>query len=173
MAEKEKDGEGGDAEKPKGGKKKLIIIIVAVLILVGGGAGAFMMMGGKDDAAEEEGGEGEHGEEAAEGEEGVEGELPGAMMPLETFIVNLRVKGSFLKITMSLEFGEPELPHTAENDVPKIRDAVIRLLAKKDAQELLSPEGKEKLDDEIKDGVNQVLGSEDVVAVYITEFIIQ
>ncbi|MCC6954309.1 MAG: flagellar basal body-associated FliL family protein [Deltaproteobacteria bacterium] len=162
------------AEKPAGGgKKKLIMIIVAVLVLVGGGAGAFFVMGGS--GSEEGGEEGEEGEEHGEeeGAEGEHGELPGAIMPLETFIVNLQVKGSFLKTTINLEFADPELPHSAENDMPKIRDAVIRVLTKKEAKEILTPEGKDKMRDEIKETVNQSLGSEDVVGVFFSEFIVQ
>jgi flagellar FliL protein len=164
------------AEKPAGGgKKKLIMIIVAVLVLVGGGAGAFFVMGGSgSEEGGEEGEEGEeHGEEGEEGAEGEHGELPGAIMPLETFIVNLQVKGSFLKTTINLEFADPELPHSAENDMPKIRDAVIRVLTKKEAKEILTPEGKDKMRDEIKETVNQSLGSEDVVGVFFSEFIVQ
>jgi flagellar basal body-associated protein FliL len=43
----------------------------------------------------------------------------------------------------------------------------------KTAQEILVVEGKEKLREEIKDGVNNAMGSEDVVNVYFTEFIVQ
>ena len=168
MAEAEKEEA---AEKPAGGKKKLIIIIAAVVLLIGAGAGAFFVMGSGGGGEEGEEGEEEHAEEA-EGE-GEHGEMPGAMMPLETFIVNLQVKGSFLKTTINLEFADPELPHSAENDMPKIRDAVIRVLTKKEAKEILSPEGKDKLRDEVKEAVNQALGSEDVVGVFFSEFIVQ
>lgn len=177
MAEKEKDKEkeGGEGEAKKGGKKKLIIIIVGVLLLVGIGVGAFLVLG--KSGKTEEGEEGAETEEAAGEEEGGEGgehgELPGAIMPLETFIVNLQVKGSFLKVTINLEFAEPELPHSAETDMPKIRDAIIRVLSKKEAKDILAPEGKDKVRDEIKEIVNQTLGSEDVVGVYFTEFIVQ
>lgn len=153
-----------------GGKKKLFIIIGAVVILVGVGVGAFLALGSGGGAGEEEGAEGEAAEEAeGEGEEA----LPNAVLPLETFIVNLQVKGSFLKTTMQLEFAEPELPHTVENDLPKIRDAIIGILSSKASSDLLTVEGKEKLREEIRDGVNETLGAEDVVQVYFTEFIIQ
>lgn len=161
------------AEAPaKGGSKKLIIIIaVVVLVLVGGGVGAFFAFGKSKGGEEgtEEGAEGEGG-----GEEGAEEvDLPPAVLPLDTFIVNLQVKGSFLKTTLQLEFAEPEIPHTIEHDTPKIRDAIIRVLSSKAAPDILSTEGKEKLRDELKNAVNEALKSEDVVQVYMTEFIIQ
>ena len=158
-----------EAAAPKKSKKMLIIIIVAVLVLVGGGVGAFLALGKKGEAEGEEGGEEEEGEP---GEEEAH-DLPPAVLPLDTFIVNLQVKGSFLKTTLQLEFAEPELPHTVEHDTPKIRDAIIRVLSSKAAPDILSTEGKEKLREELKIAVNEALRSEDVTQVYMTEFIIQ
>ena len=173
MAEEEKE-DGEEKAGKGGGKKKLIIIIVAAVVLLGGGVGAFLAMSGGKPAAEgEEAGAEEVEEEAAAEGEGEHGELPGAMMQLDTFIVNLQVKGSFLKTTISLEFAEPELPHTVENDTPKIRDAIIRVLSTRTANDILNKDGKEKLGEEIKKVVNEVLESEDVVKVYFTEFIVQ
>lgn len=171
-SDKKEDQDGKEEEAPKKSKKKLFIII-GVLVLVLGGAGAFFMMGGKKS------GEGDEGEDAGSEEGGEEsgskkhGELPGAIVPLDTFIVNLQIKGSFLKTVIQLEFGEPEQPHTFDADLPKVRDAIIRVLSSKQAQEILNPEGKEKLREEVKNAVNNTLGSEDVVNVYFTEFIVQ
>ena len=171
MAEEEKEKAEEGAAKG-GGKKKLIIIIIAVVVLLGGGVGAFFAL--KKKPADAEGGEegGDTGEDTAEGG-GEEVELPPAILPLDTFIVNLQVKGSFLKTTLQLEFTEPELPHTIEHDTPKVRDAIIRVLTSKAAADILGAEGKEKLREELKKAVNEALKSEDVTNVYITEFIIQ
>ncbi|MCB0324007.1 MAG: flagellar basal body-associated FliL family protein [Bdellovibrionales bacterium] len=164
MAEEESTGE---ESKSGGGKKKLIIIIVLVLVLVGGGVGAFLALGGSKEDAEE----GEELEE--EGEETGEAILPAAVLPLETFIVNLQVKGSFLKVTLQLEFAEPELPPTVESEIPKLRDTIIRILSSKESAEILTQQGKETLREELRNGVNETLGAEDVTQVYFTEFIIQ
>ena len=174
MAEEKKEGEEGGDSKGKS-KKTLFIIIGAVVLLIVIGVGAFLALSGSKKSADGE--EGDDTEEVAtEGEGGAEGEgveLPGAILPLETFIVNLQVKGSFLKTTIQLEFAEPELPHTIESDVPKIRHAIIRILSAKTAADILSEEGKEKTREEIKIAVNETLGSEDVVQIYYTEFIVQ
>ena len=161
------DDKGNEEEAGGGGKKKLIIGIVVLLVLVGGGVGAFLAMGSGGEESEDE----EFEEE--EYEEGDASLLPPAVLPLETFIVNLQVKGSFLKTTIQLEFGEPELPATIESDIPKIRDAVIGYLSTKSSAEILTAEGKEKLREEIRDSVNETLGAEDVTQVFFTEFIIQ
>ena len=171
----EKEGKEGEGEGAKKGSKKLIIIIAAVVILVGGGAGAFFALGGskaKEGEEATDGGDAGEGETAAEGE-GEGGELPGAVVPLEVFIVNLGVKGSFLKTSIQLELSKPEPGKDFEHNVPKIRDAIIRVLSTRIAQEILAPEGKEKLRDEVKKAANDALGTEDVVAVYFTEFIVQ
>ena len=175
--DKDKDEEGKE-EAPKK-SKKMLFIIGGVLLLVVIGAGAFFMLSGGKKAADGEGEDGEEPAEAAEGhgeagkEGGHGGALTGSIVPLDTFIVNLQVKGSFLKTLIQLEFGEPGQPHTLESDMPKVRDAIIRIMSGKTAQEILSVEGKEKLREEVKDGVNNAMGSEDVVNVYFTEFIVQ
>ena len=170
-----KNEEKEDAEVKKessgGGKKKLIIIIVLALVLVGGGVGAFFAFGHK--------GEGDEGGDAATSEEdggdkgGDEATTPPFVLALEPFIVNLQIKGSFLKTTIQLQFSEPEQPPHLESDVPKIRDSVIRILTSKSAQEILSADGKEQLREELKDALNEALGGEDVTQVFFTEFIIQ
>lgn len=175
---KEKEGEAKE-EAPKKSKKMLFIIVGVVVLLAVAGGAFFMLKGSKkpadgeaDDAATDEStdaGEGKGGEGGKEGKGG----LSGSIIPLDTFIVNLQVKGSFLKTTIQLEFGEPGQPHTLESDMPKVRDAIIRIMSGKTAQDILSVEGKEKLREEVKDGVNNAMGSEDVVNVYFTEFIVQ
>ncbi len=169
--DEEEEGEKQEAAAKKSGKKLLIIIIAALLVLVLGAVGAFF-------ALKKSGAGGEEGLEVAADEEGEEAgtegaELPGAIFPLETFIVNLTVKGSFLKTAVQLEFARPELPPNIENDVPKIRDVIIRILSSKNATEILSVEGKDKLREEVKNAVNEALRSQDVVYVYFTEFIVQ
>lgn len=172
MAEKKEEAQ----EAPKGGKKKLVIIVAVAVLVIGGGVGAFLALGSKKPAEGEAGleegaAEGEHG--GGEGGEGENVVLPPAVLPLETFIVNLQVKGSFLRTTIQLEFAESELPHTIENDTPKIKDAVIKVLSAKSSSELLTSEGKEKIKTEVRESVNEILGGEEVTQVYFTEFIIQ
>jgi len=179
MASDKREKDEGKEEAPKKSKKKLFIIIGAVVVLLIVAGGAFFMLKGGKKAAEGEGEEAtdesteSSGEKGGEGKEGGKGSLSGSIVPLDTFIVNLQVKGSFLKTTIQLEFGEPGQPHTLEADMPKVRDAIIRIMSGKTAQDILSVEGKEKLREEVKDGVNNAMGSEDVVNVYFTEFIVQ
>lgn len=157
-----------EAESGGGSKKLIIIVAVVVLLVVVGGVGAFLALGGSGQGDED--GEEDFEEDVEEDEEM---DAPAAILPLETFIVNLQVKGSFLKSTVQLEFAEPELPPTVESDVPKIRDAIIRVLSGKSSADILTVEGKERLREELRDTVNDAIGAEDVTQVYFTEFIIQ
>lgn len=189
MSAKEEKDEAGHAEggeaKPKG-KKKLIIIIAAVVLLLGGG-GAFMMMGGEKKEGDEE-----HHEEPEKIYETVK---------LDTFIVNLSENTTFLKTTILIEYdpsllissgasggsakggghaggSEPPkggLPPAMEKRKPMITDAVIRVLSSKKSSDVLSPEGKEQLKQELIEAINEAIGLDDapVVNIYFTEFIIQ
>lgn len=169
MADKEQTP-SEDSGAAKGGKSKLLIIIlISVLILVIAAVGAVFALSG-DKKTEE--GEGEETDEYTV-EDVEKTNLPGAILPLETFIVNLQVKGSYLKTTVQLQFSHPEVPPSMKTDLPKVRDAVITTLSAKRAQDILSLEGKELLRQEIREAVNDSLGVEDVTEVFFTEFIIQ
>lgn len=182
MSKEEKE-ESKEAGGGKGNKKLLIIIAVLALLLVlviGGAVGAFMTMNKAPAAAPQAKAAEEHHEEEApaeeeEASEGGHGEKGGsaAVMPLEPFIVNLQVKGSYLKATMQLKFAGKAVPKNAESELPKIRDAVIRTLSSKSAAEILTAEGKEALREEVKKAINTAFGSDKVVQIYFTEFIIQ
>jgi flagellar protein FliL len=155
-------------ETPKSNKKMVIIMAVALVLGIGI-PGAFFALSGSDKKTDDAFLEDEYDEHGAEGMAG----LPPAVLPLETFIVNLQVKGSFLRTTIQLEFADAQLPHTIESDIPKIKDAIIRTLSNKSSSEILTMEGKDKLRGEIRDSVNDMLGSEEITQVYFTEFIIQ
>ena len=172
--EEEEEEEKKEEEKPKSNKKLIIILAVVGILVLGGVIGGVMMLGKSKKAEDAEATEEAtaEGEAPAEGE-AAQGELPGAVLPLETFIVNLSVKGSFLKANVQLQLSSPEEPKTMEHDIPKIRNAIIRILSNKEAKDVLNNEGKDKLRDEIKAAVNQVLGTEEVSDVYFTEFIVQ
>lgn len=187
-AEEKKEGEAA-AEPPKKKSKKLLIIIIVAVLLIGGGAGAFFMMGGKseeeavEEPVEEEHAADEHTTEAVE---------------LDTFVVNLSENATFLKTTIVLEVnshlihgapaeggegggghggggGSSKLPGVLGEKEANIKDRIIKILSSKKAPQLLDPEGKDELKEELADAINQVveLDEELVVNVFFTTFIIQ
>ena len=98
------------------------------------------------------------------------------LLPLKTFTVNLSVPGKYLKVDMELELDDPKKVEAIEKDIPRLRDAIIRLLSRKTAEDLLTGEGKDTLTDEIIHVSNITLGhggKPPVIGVYFTEFIVQ
>jgi len=107
---------------------------------------------------------------------GSKNEVGSNLLPLKTFTVNLSVPGRYLKVDMELELDDPKKVEMVAKELPRLRDAVIRLLSRKTAEELLTGEGKDTLSDEIIHVSNITLGhggKPPVIAVYFTEFIVQ
>ena len=187
--EEGKEGGGEAAPAPKKGKKKLFIIIGAVLLLGLAAGVPLMMMGG--------GGDKDKDKDSKQDAQTPQKELLTA--PLDTFIVNLSETGAFLKVKMLFEY-DGSVIQKAEADLvkkgvvvaggeskgdslsgylklrePMIRDTVIKILSAKRSNEVLSQDGKEKLKEELIEGLNEAIGLDEgpVQNIYFTEFIIQ
>jgi flagellar FliL protein len=161
MADRDADLEKTNADEgaaPKGKKNMMMIIIIAVAALVLAAAGFLVvpkLMGGGDKKADVK-------------EESV-------MFTVEPFVVNLNDAGGpkFLKVSIQLELANTALMDKAKAKSPQIRDAVITLLTSKSSESLFPPEGKLQLKDEINARMNQILGSNSVKNVYLTDFVMQ
>jgi flagellar FliL protein len=160
-----------EGEAPAGGgKKKLIIIGAAVaVLLVGGGGGAFFMMkkAAEAEAAAAEGEDGGHEEahakpakKAAPKPDKDAKATPPAFVPLDPFIVNLtdRDTDRFAQIGLNLQVDDPKVADEMKVYMPAIRNSILLILSHKSSEELLSPEGKEKLADEIKRDAARAMG---------------
>jgi flagellar FliL protein len=192
MSEAKKEEAAEGAEKPKG-KKKLILIVLGVVLLVVGVGVPMMLMGGKDKKAEEV-------EEEVEEVKVVEmADLGEYIVNLSDSTAYLKVKlkieydKSLLdKLTMENheggggghgggasggggeEKGGGMHSHLVKREV-QMRDAIIRVLSSKKAEELLTTEGKDRLKEELVEALNEAIGLEEppVMSVYFTEFIVQ
>lgn len=189
MAEK-KEAPAAAVEAAPKSKKKLLIIIVAV-VLVLGGVGGFLLLGGKkaDEKTEE------HAEEKPP-------DL--RLAKLEPFIVNLSESKSFLRCTVLLEYdanilatlggaaeggghagggehgggdagGGDALPPMLKSKEPILRDALLRVMSSKKIDDVLTPDGKDRLKSEIIEAANTALGFDEapITNVYFTEFVVQ
>jgi flagellar FliL protein len=128
------------AAAPKS-KKLLIIILAAVLVLVLGGAGAFFFISKQHAAAED-------GEEApAPKAVSHDPKLPPAYLPLDAMVVNLADPGGerVAQIGVTLEVLDAKSSETVKAYLPTIRSGILMLISQRTAEELLKPEGKEKL----------------------------
>ena len=163
MAAGEGKGDGGE-EAPK--KKGMLLIIVGVLVLAIGGGGffAYKKFLAPHPAISEE-------EKAKK--EPVEKE--GEIFALEPFVVNLSdPKGKrYLKVTVTLELETPAAVSKAEKSVPKMRDMVIMMLTSLTFEEIMTPEGKIRVRDELLERFNLILRPERVKSLFFTDFVVQ
>lgn len=97
-------------------------------------------------------------------------------LALDPFLVNLADTDQvrFLKATFQL--GLAEEPKEESKDpvaTAAIRDSIISLLSSKKAEEILTPQGKETLRQEIRSRVNALSPKTKILEVYIVDFVVQ
>ncbi|MDD4881902.1 MAG: flagellar basal body-associated FliL family protein [Gallionellaceae bacterium] len=157
-----------EPEQPKGkGKKKLLIIIaLAVVVLLVLAAGAVLLLTPKPGA------DGKHGAEVA-----AEDEHPPVYEKLESFTVNLADGETYLQVEIHLQVADASVQEKLKQHMPEVRDAIIRLLSSKNAEELSVLEGKDKLATDVQKQLNDILRAESpakgVKKVLFNAFIIQ
>jgi len=168
MAEEEKAQAEGASEAESQPKKKSKIILFAIIgfILVlaaGGGFFAYTkFLAPKPAIVPSE----------------VEKEAPesvGEMFTLEPFVVNLSdPKGKrYLKVSIAIELENAQIIERAEKNKPKMRDMVIMLLTSLSFEEVMTPEGKIRVRDELFERFNLILRPDRVKNIYFTEFVVQ
>lgn len=165
---------------------KPFLLLIGLLLGIGGGFGAGQMFGGNlpflpaKPAAT--------ASAAAPPKEG----RGGIMLPTRERIVNLADPGlmRYLKTTIILEVSDPaaqsgelkgddykkrqdELTKELRGQMPLVDDQITAILSAKTSNELLTPEGKERLKEEIKSRLSGLLGEHKVLGVYLADFIIQ
>ncbi len=155
-----------DGKAPAKGSKKLIIIIVGVVVvLLLAGVGAFLLMQKNMSQQDDEGEEG-----AAQASQVAESSAkpkvdPGAppiFVPLEPFIVNLadRETERFAQIGINLQVDDAKVGDQMKLYMPAIRNAILLILSRKSAEDLLTAEGKVQLASEIQRGAARAMGYE-------------
>lgn len=171
----------GDAP-PKKSKKLLIIIIAAVVLLAGAGGAAFFLLSKNADHGDDDD---EVATEKATPAKKKKNEkaAPPVYVPLESFTVNLVPEqgDQFLQLIVSVEVDNLPAADTIKLYMPKLRNRVMLLLSDKKASDLITKEGKEKLAQEIRAQMNEVIdpstkgrdSESPVKEVLFTSFIIQ
>lgn len=144
-------------------KKPLFLILgVAALVLGGGGAGAWYFTQPKS----------AHTTKA-------EPPKPPVFINMESFTVNLQSEDSdkFLQTAFTLQVKDDAQVELIKLHLPEVRSRLLMLLSSHKADELLSPEGKNKLAKEIITQVNKPFepkaAPQIVTGVFFTSFVIQ
>jgi len=149
-------------ESPERSRKPWILIGSLILVLVGGTA--FMMLPYTKGARTALWGPTHKKEEVK------------ATLALEPFLVNLADIDDvrFVKATFQLGLTkEPDEEFKGGAAMAAIRDSVISLLTSKRSEQILTPEGKDALRNEIRSRVNSVSPETKVLEVYIVDFVVQ
>lgn len=157
MAE-EKDTPGNEEEaQPKKSKTIFFVILGVVLLLLGGGGffayTTFLAPVADEDAPEE----------------------MGYVLSLEPFIINLAdpTGKRYLKIQVEIELESERAWERAERNIPRLRDNVIMLISSLSFEEVMTPEGKIRIRDELQERFNVVMRPDRVRNVYFSEFVVQ
>lgn len=164
MADEEKPETG---DEPKKKSKMMLFIILGVVLLLAGGGGFFafttFMAPPPDEGAVEKPIEQE------------EFEIVGEMIPFDEFVVNLAdPKGKrYLKCKITIEVESLEAMERVTKIKPKMRDVVIMLLTSLAFEEVMTPEGKMRIRDELLERFNQAARPDKITHLYFSNFVVQ
>ena len=163
-----------DAAVAAGGSKKkkimMLAIIGAVVVVLGGGAGAYFLTKKPADAKEVK---------------KAEKPVPPVFLPLDNFIVNLQTENGdkYLQVGVTLQVRNEEQVNYYKANMPQLRSRILLLLASKSAEELLTNEGKLRLEDDLIRQAEMPYNHEEptpkeaeerrILGVFFTSFMIQ
>lgn len=103
------------------------------------------------------------------------GASAGLIHEISNIVVNPAGTGGsrFLSASFCFELGSPRLKSQFEKREPLIRDALITILSAKTVSQLTDPKQKEIVRFQIKKRVSQLMHTDDLAAVYYTDFVLQ
>lgn len=197
MADEDKtvvQGGGEDTPEEKSGSPMMKYIIMAGIVVVMAGAGYFVtlkfikpMVSGEETASHVEEGSEDGAEDHSEGmakkkrtkrepKHGEEGaETTAHIFEVEDIIVNPAGTGGtrFLSASVGFELEYEDMMPLFKARQPQIRDALITILGSKNIEQLTDMRQKEIARLQIKRRVEQLLETDELTAVYFTDFVIQ
>ena len=158
-----------EAEPSGKSGKRWILIGAAAFVLFAGGAAFWAVPHFKGTGKASADAKAGHSEKPAI--EQVKGTLA-----LEPFLVNLADTEEIRFVKSTFQLGLAEELSEKEKDtvaIAAMRDSIITLLSSKTADQILTPQGKDKLREEILTRVNSVAPQMKAVEVYIVDFVVQ
>lgn len=98
-----------------------------------------------------------------------------SLVELDPFVVNVSDTSGprFAKLGICLDLSAPNLAERVKARNGAIRDGVIMCVTSKTARDIMSPEGRVQLKEELLDRINSVLGDKAVKSIYFTEVVVQ
>jgi len=159
-----------EEEQASGGKKKMIMIIVGALLLVGIAVGATLFLMGGDAAP---------AEATAEAEPPKPEKGDPTYVELKPFTVNLGPEDpvGFLQVQINVLTYFDDVAEQLDKNKPLIRNNLTLLFGQQKSEDLRTPEGKVKLQNEVKDSIQQVINKYgsggEIENVFFTTFVMQ
>lgn len=181
----EKDLELEDDESNGGGKSKtkLIIILVVVLLIVGIGAGAaFFLLSGDDSEGPVQSAEQQSDTLDSESAKQENSGLPKKAYYVglnPAFVISFQMgsRARFLQFRLEILTYKKSVSSALEDNMPMIRNEVVMLVGRQDLAKLRTKEGREELQQTLKDTLNQALdrdaGEQGIEAVLFTDYVMQ
>ncbi|MFN3921127.1 MAG: flagellar basal body-associated protein FliL [Caldimicrobium sp.] len=151
--------------KGKGGKKKLFLILILGIVMISlAGGGVFFLLSKKGGEAEE----------AKKGKK-AKGSKHTVFIDMDPIIVNLLdpTGKRYLQIRMSLEVADKKVEEEIKKKDPIIKDIILNTLSGKTVEEVIVPEAKDKIKQELLKKINETLGEELILNLYITQYIVE
>lgn len=152
------------AAKKSGSKLPLIIGAAVVVIALGAGGWIWHSRSAKAQAAE------------AQSTDAPKKSEIKSVMHLESFVVNLQGASDNGYLRVGIDLGLAAEPKEGEKDaspVGRLRDAILTVLGTRTIDELLTPDGKVKLKQDILKSINTSVPEIECKEVYFTEFLVQ
>lgn len=167
----------GEGEGKKKGKGKLIILIVLLLFILGGAGGGWYWWTHIKNA-DAEASEDEDASATKKKKKKKKEDAGPVFVSLDAFTVNLQGEdGNLLQTAITLQMADEEDAAKLKQHMPLIRSRLVMLLSGKQAEEVLTAEGKMKLAQEIAEQIRQPFFPGDypmeIQNVLFTSFIVQ
>jgi flagellar FliL protein len=179
------NAEGTQAPAKKKSRKMLMVIVLNVILLAGGGGGFYLWKArsaskalaateAATKAAAKKDAAGDH--EKTETANGEDADVT-QVIELQPFIVNLADKNDsrYLRMSISLGVGGEGGPEAKVDPLytTKIRNALLATISTRTSDQILTVEGKAALRKEMLSAARSAASKPEVLAIYITDFIIQ
>lgn len=81
--------------------------------------------------------------------------------------------GRYYKGTIFIEVTGKKTPELIEKNMPQIKDSIISSISYSEISAITSEKGMNELKEKIRNNINTIIGTEDVVSVLFTESILQ
>jgi len=170
MAEEKQGTEAAEDTRDEGGSKLMGILLVAVGLLVGGAVGTTAVGPAVGSLLAD------RAEKKQEEEKNMEEKASEAVIvSFDNVVANPAGSGGsrFLVLSLALELEAGLDAEIVEAREPEIRDGLLRLLGSKTVDELARIEERDRLTEEMREVIEEIVGADTIGRIYLPHYVIQ